>query len=263
LNATSANPLVGQWALVTGSSGGIGAAIARELAAAGCHLILHCHRHSEQAELLAQELRNQSTEVVVISCDLADEAQRSEFVEKVWQAGPLDILVNNAGVDVLTGAAADWSFEKKLSALWEVDVAGTIHLSRVFGSRMKERGTGSIVNIGWNQAELGMAGDSGEYFAAVKGAVMAFTRSLAKSLAPMVRVNCVAPGWIQTKWGESASEYWQDRAKAESLLARWGSPEDVARAVRFFAGPESSFINGQILNVDGGFAGSADDHGWK
>jgi 3-oxoacyl-[acyl-carrier protein] reductase len=248
---------------VTGSSGGIGAAIARELAAAGCHLILHGHRHSEQAELLAQELRNPSTEVVVISCDLAGEAQRSEFVEKVWQAGPLDILVNNAGVDVLTGVAAEWSFEKKLSALWEVDVAGTIHLSRALGSRMKERGTGGIVNIGWNQAELGMAGDSGEYFAAVKGAVMAFTRSLAKSLAPVVRANCVAPGWIQTKWGETASEYWQERAKSESLLARWGSPKDVARVVRFLAGPESSFINGQILNVDGGFAGSADDHGWK
>jgi 3-oxoacyl-[acyl-carrier protein] reductase len=263
LSATSVNTLAGQWALVTGSSGGIGAAIARELAAAGCHLVLHGHRHNEQAEQLAEELQNQSSEVVVISCDLADEPQRTKFIDKVWQAEPLDILVNNAGVDVLTGAAAEWSFEKKLSALWEVDVAGTMHLSRVFGSRMKERGIGSIVNIGWNQAELGMAGDSGEFFAAVKGAVMAFTRSLAKSLAPAVRANCVAPGWIQTKWGESASEYWQDRAKAESLLARWGSPEDVARAVRFLAGPESSFINGQILNVDGGFAGSADDRGWK
>jgi 3-oxoacyl-[acyl-carrier protein] reductase len=263
LSATSVNTLAGQWALVTGSSGGIGAAIARELAAAGCHLVLHGHRHNEQAEQLAEELQNQSSEVVVISCDLADEPQRTKFIDKVWQAEPLDILVNNAGVDVLTGAAAEWSFEKKVSALWEVDVAGTMHLSRVFGSRMKERGIGSIVNIGWNQAELGMAGDSGEFFAAVKGAVMAFTRSLAKSLAPAVRANCVAPGWIQTKWGESASEYWQDRAKAESLLARWGSPEDVARAVRFLAGPESSFINGQILNVDGGFAGSADDRGWK
>lgn len=247
---------------MTGSSGGIGSAIARELAAAGCRLILHGHHHSEQAEQLAEELRSQSTAVVVISCDLADESQRTAFVDKVWQAGPVDILVNNAGVDVLTGTAADWSFEKKLSALWEVDVAATIYLSRAMGSRMKERGNGNIVNIGWNQAELGMAGDSGEYFSAVKGAVMAFTRSLAKSLAPIVRVNCVAPGWIQTKWGETASEYWQDRAKAESLLARWGTAEDIARAVRFLAGSESSFINGQILHVDGGFAGSADDRGW-
>lgn len=247
---------------MTGSSGGIGSAIARELAAAGCRLILHGHSHSEQAEKLAHELREQSTEAVVIPCDLSNEQQLAEFVDKVWQVAPLNVLVNNAGVDVLTGIAAEWPFEKKLSALWQVDVAGTIFLSRALGGRMKDRGQGSIVNIGWNQAELGMAGDSGEYFAAVKGAVMAFSRSLAKSLAPLVRVNCVAPGWIKTKWGKTASEYWQDRAKTESLLARWGTSEDVARAVRFLAGPESSFINGQIINVDGGFACTADDRGW-
>jgi 3-oxoacyl-[acyl-carrier protein] reductase len=262
LGATLANTLTGKWALVTGSSGGIGSAIARELAAAGCRLILHGHSHNTQAEELASKLRQQSTEAVVIPCNLSNEQQLAEFVEQVWQVGPLDILVNNAGVDVLTGTAAEWPFEKKLSALWQVDVAGTIYLSRALGGHMKDRGQGSIVNIGWNQAELGMAGDSGEFFAAVKGAVMAFSRSLAQSLAPMVRVNCVAPGWIKTKWGQTASQYWQDRAKAESLLARWGTPEDVARAVRFLAGPESSFINGQIVNVDGGFAGSADDRGW-
>jgi 3-oxoacyl-[acyl-carrier protein] reductase len=109
-----------------------------------------------------------------------------------------------------------------------------------------------IVNVGWDQAEHGMAGDSGEMFAAAKGAVMAFTRSLAKSLAPRVRVNCVAPGWIKTTWGETASEYWQARAVAESLLARWGTAEDVARVVRFLAGPDAAFVTGQIVNVNGG-----------
>ena len=93
---------------------------------------------------------------------------------------------------------------------------------------MKARGAGVIVNIGWDQAEHGMAGDSGEMFAATKGAVMAFTKSLARSLAPEVRVNCLAPGWIKTAWGEQASEYWQERASGESLLGRWGTPEDVA-----------------------------------
>ena len=98
-----------------------------------------------------------------------------------------------------------------------------------------------------------MGGDSGEMFGAVKGAVMAFTRSLAKSLAPDVRVNCVAPGWIKTAWGSEASGYWQQRGVRESLLQRWGTSEDVARVVRFLVSPRSDFINGQIIHVNGGF----------
>ena len=109
-----------------------------------------------------------------------------------------------------------------------------------------------ILNMGWDQAERGMAGDSGELFATAKGAVMAFTRSLARSLAPTVRVNCLAPGWIKTKWGEQASRYWQDRAANESLLARWGTPEDVARVARFLASPAAVFINGQTIAINGG-----------
>jgi 3-oxoacyl-[acyl-carrier protein] reductase len=118
---------------------------------------------------------------------------------------------------------------------------------------MKARGWGTIINIGWDQAEHGMAGDSGELFAAVKGAVMAFTKSLAQSLAPQVRVNCVAPGWIRTEWGDGASEYWQQRAVDESLSARWGTPNDVARAVAWLASPAADFITGHVLPVNGGF----------
>ena len=117
---------------------------------------------------------------------------------------------------------------------------------------MKALGRGTIINLGWDQVEVGMAGDSGELFAAAKGAVMAFSRSLAQSLAPQVRVNCLAPGWIKTAWGQSASQAWQDRARGESLLDRWGTPEDVARVARFLASPAAEFITGQVLNVNGG-----------
>ena len=98
-----------------------------------------------------------------------------------------------------------------------------------------------------------MEGDSGELFAASKGAVMAFTRSLARSLAPSVRVNCVAPGWIRTAWGEGASAAWQDRARRESMLGRWGTPEDVAAAVHWLVSPDAAFVTGQVLAVNGGF----------
>jgi 3-oxoacyl-[acyl-carrier protein] reductase len=118
---------------------------------------------------------------------------------------------------------------------------------------MKARGQGVILNIGWDQADLGMAGDSGELFAATKGAVMAFTRSLAASLAPQVRVNCIAPGWIKTAWGEHASAAWQERAVQESLRGRWGTPEDVAAVARFLASPAADFITGQVIHVNGGW----------
>jgi 3-oxoacyl-[acyl-carrier protein] reductase len=111
-----------------------------------------------------------------------------------------------------------------------------------------------ILNMGWDQAETGMAGDSGELFAASKGAVMAATRSLAKSLAPEVRVNCLAPGWIRTQWAEHASAEWQERGRRESLLGRWGTPEDVARVACFLASPAAEFIDGQIIHINGGRA---------
>lgn len=109
------------------------------------------------------------------------------------------------------------------------------------------------MTIGWDQAATGMAGDSGELFAATKGAVMAFTRSLALSLAPRVRVNCVAPGWIRTAWGEGASEVWHRRAQQESMLGRWGTPADVADAVSWLLSEQAAFVTGQVLAVNGGF----------
>lgn len=249
--------LSGQTAVVTGSSSGIGRAVALGLAAAGADVLVHARRSREAAEEAAAAIRVSGRQAEVELCDLADEAAHGTFVERAWtwQEG-VDIWINNAGADVLTGEAAHWPFEQKLEQLWHVDVAATLRLSRLVGARMKARGSGSIVNVGWDQAEYGMAGDSGELFAATKGAVMSFTRSLAKSLAPQVRVNCVAPGWIKTAWGDRASDYWQQRAARESLLERWGTPQDVAQAVLFLSSPAAAFITGHILPVNGGYRGA-------
>ncbi|MEQ8790963.1 MAG: SDR family oxidoreductase [Pirellulaceae bacterium] len=250
--------LTGKTAVVTGSSSGIGRAIALELAAAGTDVVVHAGRNRAGADETAAAIESLGRQAHVLVCDLTDAAQHAQFVEQCfgWNRR-VDIWINNAGADVLTGEASERSFEEKLALLWQVDVQATIALSRLAGQRLMQAGGGCLVNIGWDQAESGMAGDSGEMFAAVKGAVMAFTRSLAKSLAPHVRVNCVAPGWIRTSWGEQASDYWRERAVGESLLARWGAPEDVARAVRFLVGPQSTFITGQTINVNGGFRGHA------
>src|SRR5262249_47189532 len=148
--------------------------------------------------------------------------------------------------------AAGWDFDRKLEQLWRVDVGATIRLSRTIGQKMKQRGSGVILNMGWDQADAGMAGDSGEKFAALKTTRIALSPPLAQSPAPQVRVNCLAPGWIKTRWGENASDYWQQRAESESLLKRWGTPEDVARTARFLASPAAAFITGQVISMNGG-----------
>lgn len=250
---TTARPLAGQVAVVTGATGGIGQAIARALAQAGADLVLH-GRRAAAAEELAGEIASLGSQAHIHLSDLANPAEAESLVEAAWQwRGGVDIWINNAGADILTGEAARFSFARKLDLLWRVDVVATVLLSRMAGTRMQARGRGCVLNIGWDQAEQGMAGDSGELFATAKGAVMAFTRSLAQSLAPQVRVNCLAPGWIRTAWGEQASDYWQQRAVRQSLRQRWGTPEDVAQAALFLVSPAADFITGQVLPVNGGF----------
>jgi 3-oxoacyl-[acyl-carrier protein] reductase len=246
--------LAGQTAVVTGASGGIGRAIALALAEAGANIVVHGYRRRETAEAVANDIRRLGREATVLLADLAEAGQCAAFADSAWNwRGGVDIWANIAGADVLTGEAANWPFEQKLAALWQVDVLATFVLSRTIGERMKAHGSGVILNMGWDQAEQGMAGDSGQMFATVKGAVMAFSRSLAQSLAPQVRVNCLAPGWIRTAWGEAASEYWQERAVRQSLRGRWGTPDDVARAAVFLAAPAADFITGQIIPINGGF----------
>lgn len=251
-----------QIAVVTGSSSGIGRAIAIELARAGASVLVHGHRNADRAQRVAEEVRALGVAAEVVLCDLGDTATHETLVEQAWAwRGRVHIWVNNAGADVLTGEAARWTFEQKLEALWRVDVLATIRLGRLAGGRMKAAGGGVILNMGWDGADRGMAGASGQLFSAAKGAVMAFTRSLAHSLAPEVRVNCLAPGWIRTAWAEGASAYWDRRARNESLRNRWGTPEDVARVARFLASPEADFITGQVIAINGGFRGGGEGLG--
>ena len=244
--------LAGRRALVTGSTSGIGRAIALELAAAGADVLVHGRSHSA-AEETVEQVRRAGVRGATCLADLTDPGACRHLVDETWaQWQGLDIWINNAGADTLTGAAASWSFERKLRELLAVDVTATLLLSREVGRRLRDAGGGVILNMGWDQAETGMVGDSGELFAATKGAVMAFSKSLALSLAPAVRVNCLAPGWIQTAWGNNASSRWQERVRRETPLGRWGRPEDVAAAARWLVSPAAAFITGQIIRVNGG-----------
>ncbi|HEX5270216.1 MAG TPA: 2-amino-4-hydroxy-6-hydroxymethyldihydropteridine diphosphokinase, partial [Gemmataceae bacterium] len=245
--------LTGLRAVVTGSTGGIGRATALALAAGGADVVVHGRRSRESAEAVAALVRAAGVRGAVVLADLRDEAECRRLVDEAWRTwGGVEVWANIAGADTLTGEAARWPFERKLRELLAVDVTATMLLGREVGARMKLRGEGVILNVGWDQADTGMEGDSGQLFGATKAAVMAFSKSLAVSLAPEVRVNCVALGWIRTAWGEGASGAWQERVLRETPLRRWGTPEDVAAAARWLASPAAAYLTGQVVRVNGG-----------
>jgi 3-oxoacyl-[acyl-carrier protein] reductase len=245
--------LQGLRTIVLGSTSGIGRAVALALAASGADVIVHGRSSRTAADEVASGVRALGRKSAVLLADLADRSAGDGLVSEAWSIwGGLDAWIHLAGADTLTGPAAKLSFDAKLDLLWAVDVVATIRLCRSVGRRMVAQGSGSIVTMGWDQAETGMAGDSGELFAATKGAILAFTRSLALSLAPKVRVNALAPGWIKTAWGERASQSWQNRVLDETPLARWGTPEDVASAACFLVSDAAAFFTGQVIRVNGG-----------
>ncbi|WP_152051007.1 SDR family NAD(P)-dependent oxidoreductase [Tautonia marina] len=246
--------LSGLRCLVLGSTSGIGRATALSLAASGADVIVHGRRSREAAKAVSAEcLRLGSARSAVLMADLADRDAGDRLIDEAWTLWDgLDAWLHLAGADTLTGPGADLHFDAKLDLLWSVDVVSTLRLCRRVGALMKQQGRGTILTMGWDQAETGMEGDSGELFAATKGAIMCLTRSLSLSLAPEVRVNCLAPGWIKTSWGEQASDDWQRRAVSEAPLARWGTPDDVAEVARFLVGPSADFLTGQIVRINGG-----------
>ncbi len=244
-------PLRGKTILLTGASTGIGRAGALELALAGADLVLH-GRNGERLEGVAMLCRRRGAKVSTLLANLDSEGPKVLW-ERFLQLNVIpDGWINNAGADILTGSGAGLSFEEKLDTLWRVDVRATLELSRLAGSLMAEKRGGVVINMGWDQAETGMEGESGTLFGTTKGAVVMMTRALAADFAPKVRVHCVSPGWIKTKWGEHAPSAWHQRVLRETPLARWGSAEDVAKAFVWLMSPAAQYLTGQTLRVNGG-----------
>lgn len=238
---------------VLGSTSGIGRAIAIALADAGADVIIHGRKSRDAAEVVASEVRSRGSRSLVLTADLEDRAACDRLASDAWNAWDgLDAWLQIAGADILTGSDRELDFDSKLDLLLAVDLVATIRMTREIGRRMLRVGSGSIVTMGWDQAETGMEGDSGELFSATKGAILAFTKSLALSLAPAVRVNSIAPGWIKTSWGENTSTLWNERVIRETPLRRWGTPEDVADVACFLVGPRATFLTGQVIRVNGG-----------
>ena len=240
-------------ALITGSSRGIGRAAARRLAEEGyCVCINYIERH-DKAEELAGELKGRGYQAFAFRADVSCADQVSAMVDAVKAAyGPVTLLVNNAGV------AGQALFQDISDEMWNryfsVNVNGARNTIRAVLPDMIKRKSGTIINV---SSIWGMRGASCEVtYSCTKHALIGLTRSLAMELAPSgIRVNCVAPGVIDTDMVKVLGQETLDELARQTPLGRLGTPEDIANAICFLASDEASFITGHVLVSDGGFAG--------
>jgi len=244
-------PLAGRAVLVTGGSSGIGRAIALASARAGADVALTYRTNDTGAHDVEAEIRALGRRAAVFQLDLADRESIHALGPAARDAlGRVDVWINNAGADILTGAAARTSVIARLDLLLAVDLRGTMLASWQAAEILSDGGV--IINMSWDHVQTGMAGTNPQLFAAVKGGVLAFSKSLARSLAPRVRVNMIAPGWIETSFGAGVDEdVYRDVAES-TPLKRWGTPDDVAGAAVFLASPAASFLTGETIHVGGG-----------
>ena len=242
--------LRGRAALVTGAARGIGKVIALELARGGCRVAVNDVRSSEAAEETVAEIQALGVDAFAVDADVSAPAAVDEMMDRVVSRfGGLDVHVNNAGTQtwkpLLEVTEAEWDF------VIATNLKGCFLCTQAAARRMKDHGGGSIVNIGSGSNKV--AFPSLVAYTASRGGIEMFTKVAALELGPYrIRVNCVAPGAVETERTKLESPDYAGKWGGITPLGRVGQPLDVARAVAFFAGSDSDFITGQTLWVDGG-----------
>jgi 3-oxoacyl-[acyl-carrier protein] reductase len=236
---TSPAMLAGKRVLVSGASSGIGRAIALAAAQAGADVALTYRANEAGANAVATDIRATGRRAVITQADVSERDDLARLITTLKDAmGGVDAWVNNAGADVLTGAGTTLSRREKLDLLLRVDLAGTMHASWAAAELMRGQPAGGvIINMSWDRVLQGMAGENPELFSAVKGGILSFSRSLARSLAPAIRVNVLGPGWIDTAFGNGAPVAFR---------------EEIAAAAVYLASDSARFVTGQMIMVNGG-----------
>lgn len=234
--------------LITGASRGIGAAIAEAFAEAGFSPIINYTKNDSAAQALSQKIHDKfNINSTVYKCDVSD----SEAVRKMFgEIGDIDVLVNNAGISQqkLFTDITDEDWRKMMS----VNLDGVFYCSREALKGMIKRKSGSIINVSSMWGEVGASCEV--HYSASKSAVIGLTKALAKEVAPSnIRVNCIAPGVIDTDMMKDFDDETRNALVEETPLLRLGKPEDIANAAVFLASEKASFITGQVLSVNGGF----------
>ena len=246
--------LAGRAVLVTGGSSGIGKAIAIAAARAGADVAITYRVNAAGAEEVQRAIGALGRRTSAIRLDLASAASLGDLGPSARRAlGRVDVWINNAGADILTGDAASLSRVEKLDRLIAVDLRGTMLASWHAAEMLAAQDEGGvIINMSWDHVLTGLAGENPELYSAVKGGVLAFSKSLARSVAPRVRVNVIAPGFIETSFGAAANGAWRRTVIESTPLQRWGTPDDVAGAAVFLASPAAAFLTGHTILVGGG-----------
>lgn len=244
-------PLDRKTVVITGAGRGIGRILALDFAAQGATVLVH-HGHSQlAAEDVVRQIEVRGGTAMLAQADISSADDVSLLVkDAVERLGTIDIWINNAGATANSEETVGLSSLDIFERMMAVDVMGTWLCCRAVAPHMSVGGC--ILTTGWDHAFVGAPGMSNQLYAVSKGAVIAMTRSLARELAPQIRVNCIAPGWIDNEWSTNRPSAFRERVAQTIPLKRWGTPQDVLAAALFLASPAASFITGQILLVNGG-----------
>lgn len=237
--------------VITGAGRGIGRELARSFAGQGARVLIHYGHSRTDAEEVVSGIKAAGGQAWLIQADLARKEEALRLVEQTRERlGTVDVWINNAGASANSSEADKLDEIARFERMLAVDVLAAWICARGVADFMAEGG--SILNIGWNHALDGAPGFANQLYGASKGAIIALTRSLARTYAPRIRVNCLAPGWVENDWARTRSENFRQRVAREIPLNRWGTPGDIASAALFLCSPAAAFITGQVLPVDGG-----------